>query len=129
VVQVEEQKENKMSLESEKLHEIDVQVNINTENNKVLEAQMEANRERQDNINERLTKITEEHNFTLYGSKDNPESGLVYQNRQSSEYIEKKLNSKSEIITYVTRTFIILILLWLVKNIATIATLIENIGK
>jgi len=118
-----------MSIESEKLHEIDIRVNINSENNKVIEAQMLANKEHQDNINERLTQLWESMSDTIYGPKDDPESGLVWQTKVNSEYIGKKLSWKNDLANYLYRTLILMLILWAVKNISNILVFVEGLSK
>lgn len=83
----------------------------------------------QHEINETLKDMLGEIKLTVYGEKNHPEDGLVYQSRQCSKYIEKKLSGKSEIINYVYRSIILILILWVVKNMVNIATFIQGLSK
>ena len=81
----------------------------------------------QDKINDKLERILDQVSTSLYGPKDSPEDGIVSKTNKNSKYIEKKLSWKNDVINYVYRSLILVLILWMVNNMVSISSFLEGL--
>lgn len=106
--------------EEDKLRNLEVKTAL-------IHSDLEYHMKDQASINERLTDMLGEIKETVYGDKNNPEGGLVFQTSENTRYITKKLNNKSEYITYGVRVLILIMLTWIVNNMFSIMSYLESV--